>query len=508
MARWFGRPIHPNAKDISFHIGAKGQMKNRAISRRLTRVWFPALAVLAIGAFLGLSPAAGRAAEYESVEIKDVPHVVQKPDFCGEACAAMYLRKLGRDLDQDFVFDQSGLDPKLGRGCYTKELHQALRNIGFRTGAGGYTVNSKRAEREMEAQFAALHGDLLAGVPSIICMHYDDQPNTTEHFRLILGYDAKTDEVLYHEPALAEGGYQRMKREQLIKLWPLKYKPTRWTVIRLRLEPGRLIEGESSETFTGADYATHLHELKKRLPSKDFHIVLQPPFVVVGDQSAAMVRKHARRTVKWTVDHIKQQYFAKDPHEIIDIWLFKNKESYEKHNWQLFRHRPTTPYGYYSSTNKVLVMNIATGGGTLVHEIVHPFMEANFEDCPSWFNEGLASLYEQSSEKQGRIWGLTNWRLRGLQQAIAAARVPSFRTLCGTSTEEFYGEDPGTNYSQARYLCYYLQEQGLLEKYFHQFRRDAKDDPTGYVTLKEILGERDMVAFQKRWEKYVTKLRF
>ena len=40
------------------------------------------------------------------------------------------------------------------------------------------------------------------------------------------------------------------------------------------------------------------------------------------------------------------------------------------------------------------IMNIATGGGTLVHEIVHPYVEANFPGCPAWFNEGLGSLYE------------------------------------------------------------------------------------------------------------------
>ena len=45
------------------------------------------------------------------VLIKGVPHVVQKPDFCGEACAEMFLRKLGKRMDQDYVFDQSGLDP-------------------------------------------------------------------------------------------------------------------------------------------------------------------------------------------------------------------------------------------------------------------------------------------------------------------------------------------------------------------------------------------------------------
>src|SRR5437879_2395538 len=69
-----------------------------------------------------LIPRAAPAAPLKSVLIRDVPFVRQKPDFCGEACAEMYLRKLKVAVDQDYVFDQSGLDPVLGRGCYTREL--------------------------------------------------------------------------------------------------------------------------------------------------------------------------------------------------------------------------------------------------------------------------------------------------------------------------------------------------------------------------------------------------
>ena len=32
--------------------------------------------------------------------------------------------------------------------------------------------------------------------------------------------------------------------------------------------------------------------------------------------------------------------------------------------------------------------------GTLSHELVHPYMEANFPDVPSWFNEGLAEYVQ------------------------------------------------------------------------------------------------------------------
>ena len=491
--------------------------------------------------------------KYRSVRIADVPHVQQKPDFCGEACTAMYLKKLGRTANQDDVYDQAGLDPELGRGCYTRELGRALNRIGFDVGVVWYGVAVAQAESQLESHFRAMHADLLAGIPSIICMRYDDSPDTTEHFRLILGYDAKGDEVLYHEPAVANGAYRRMARPQLLKLWPLKYAESRWTIVRFRLKPGVLRDIHSTAKFTDADYAQHVMQIKSKA-SDEFTVVVQRPFVVAGDESADTVRSRATGTIRWATERLKRAYFPEDPDEILSIWLFKDKESYDKHTQEIFGDRPDTPFGYYSHTHRALIMNIDTGGGTLVHEIVHPFMASNFPDCPSWFNEGLASLYEQCGDNRGWIWGKTNWRLEGLQEAIQAFRdqeaavaeptpsvagdtvdtdglddsdmeedlaeepepvqvfpLPTFKELCGTSTYEFYRRDPGTNYSQARYLCYYLQQRGLLQKYYRQFRANAQTDPSGYETLKSVLGLRtdeDMEQFKGIWEDWVLTLRY
>ena len=262
---------------------------------------------------------------------------------------------------------------------------------------------------------------------------------------------------------------------------------------------------------TNTTFAAHMAELRKTAP-KTFTLVEQKPFVVLGDESPELVRQRAEHTVKWAVDKLKSAYFPRDPVEIIDIWLFKDDESYRRHARVLFNDKPTTPFGYYSPAHRALIMNISTGGGTLVHEIVHPFMRANFPACPAWFNEGLASLYEQSGERDGHIRGETNWRLAGLQEAIRAGRTLSFQKLTGTSDEEFYGGNGSQNYSQfyaqARYLCYYLQEQGLLVKYYREFSGNAAQDPTGYGSLKKVLGAPDMDAFKMSWEAFVLKLKF
>lgn len=265
-----------------------------------------------------------------------------------------------------------------------------------------------------------------------------------------------------------------------------------------------------SDRLAAVSLADHAAKLRQTAP-KEFTIVLAPPFVVLGDDPPETVRRYADGTVKWAVEKLKQEYFRSDPAEIISIWLFRDEASYLKHAKLLFDDTPTTRYGYYSASHRALVMNISTGGGTLVHEIVHPFIHANFPACPAWFNESLASLYEQCAENNGHIHGLVNWRYTGLEKAISDGKLITFKKLTAMTATEFYGGANNPNYSehyaQSRYLCFYLQQNGLLTKFYREFVANAKTDPTGYETLQRVLGEKDMEAFQKKWEKFILGLR-
>ncbi len=264
--------------------------------------------------------------------------------------------------------------------------------------------------------------------------------------------------------------------------------------------------------FTSSHYARRTEQIRARiathLEDPSFHIVVQEPFIVIGDESAEVVRRRARGTVHWASARLSEAYFDRNPDRILEIWLFKDAKSYRENARRLFGQMPSTPYGYYSAADDALVMNISTGGGTLVHEIVHPYIEANLPGCAAWFDEGLGSLYEQSSERDGKIIGLINWRLPALQEAIRAGTVPRFETLLATTPRAFYREDPGTNYAQSRYLLYYLQEAGLLQTYYRSFRRRRAKDPSGLQALREVLGREDLSAFQREWEAYVLKLRW
>jgi hypothetical protein len=243
--------------------------------------------------------------------------------------------------------------------------------------------------------------------------------------------------------------------------------------------------------------------LETRLHGQGFTVVVEPPFVVIGDESPGTVKHHAAGILRWSIHLLEAEYFSKRPSKLIEIWLFRNKTTYMKGAKQFFGDEPDTPYGYYSTEHDAMVMNIGPGAGTLVHEVVHPYVEANFPAAPAWFNEGLASLYERPTEKKGHIWGLPNWRLPNLKQQIANDTLPPMGRLLGTSRDEFYRAEFDA-YAYARYLLLYLQDQGKLTEFYRRFVAD-QSDPTGQAALEAVLGEK-LASFEPAWRAFTAAL--
>jgi len=102
------------------------------------------------------------------------------------------------------------------------------------------------------------------------------------------------------------------------------------------------------------------------------------------------------------VERLKRDFFARDPGTIIEIWMFSRRPELPREHQCAFLHRPSS-----GSATSIDVgrggRHVSLGAGTLVHEMVHAFMAANFPAAPIWFNEGLASLFEQPTEVNGHI---------------------------------------------------------------------------------------------------------
>ena len=253
-------------------------------------------------------------------------------------------------------------------------------------------------------------------------------------------------------------------------------------------------------------YADRLARVRLTVPPG--HVVVSsPPFIVVGDQPREVVTRHVAENVHWAARQLKQLYFERDPVRPIEIWLLGTPDSYARATEALFGEPPSTPYGFFVAEQGTMVMNIQTGGGTLVHELVHAYMAANFPGCPAWLNEGLGALYEMVGEKNGRIWGFVNWRLPVLQEAIAQGRVVPLPKLLALAAEQFYSDPTGLHYSEARYLLYYLQANGLLVRFYKRFRARWQEENASERVLREVLDGEALAVFQRRWESFVRGLK-
>ncbi len=257
-------------------------------------------------------------------------------------------------------------------------------------------------------------------------------------------------------------------------------------------------------TLTDSRLTAEATQLKGKLRN-GFIVEVATPFIIAGDISPAEFAAIKQHTILKCYHAFYSQFFTVKPSRPIKVFLFKDDASYRKHARKLFGDEPSTPYGYYKSSHRSLVMNIATGTGTLVHEMTHALIEYDFPQVPAWFNEGLGSLFEQCHVTPRGLKGLINWRLPILRKAIRESKLTGLRGLTSTTTSQFYRDERGTHYAEARYFCMYMQERGLLEKFYKTFKTNFKEDPTGAKTIEKLFGKK-LEEIEKEWLRWVNRL--
>ncbi len=245
---------------------------------------------------------------------------------------------------------------------------------------------------------------------------------------------------------------------------------------------------------------------KARFDEEKFTVVLSGPFVIAGNGTRAQLARYRDGTIDAAARALWAQYFHARPPEPILILLFETAGPYKRLAKKWFDDENVPHYGFYRHRDRTMLMNVGTGTGTLVHELTHALIAPDFPGVPDWFNEGLASLYEQCSLDGDTITGHENWRLPALQKAM---RNNDLRPLAEMIADEDFRADErvGINYAQARYLMFFLQKKGLLKKFYAGFRDNHKDDPTGIETLKKLVAPQSLEAFEKDWRKWVLSLR-
>jgi hypothetical protein len=238
-------------------------------------------------------------------------------------------------------------------------------------------------------------------------------------------------------------------------------------------------------------------------------MIVYPPFIVAGDVSTAELDHHLGSVILPTASAIQHTYCETEPDEPILVLLFSDEGTYRQHTHRLFSQTNVSIYGYYKSATRTVGLNLASGTGTLAHELTHALFDFDFPEIPLWLNEGIASLHEQAKSVGGqqarRFVGQMNWRYPILNDAIHSGTLRSIRELVETPNG-FRGVGEGVNYAQARFLCMYLQQQGKLVALYKSLRKEFHRDSTGAETLRSLFPGSSWAEIDDEFQKWAIAL--
>jgi hypothetical protein len=223
-----------------------------------------------------------------------------------------------------------------------------------------------------------------------------------------------------------------------------------------------------------------------------FTSIVHTPYVIVGDLDPARLERIYNETIVPTRRALAIAFFDQPPTKPVTIVLLSGDESYERCVYALEGRRRAAYAGFYERKDRRLIVNLDTGEGTLAHELTHALAHFDFPEMPEWFDEGLASLFEEArfSEDRLHIAGRTNWRGRDLLPALHDGTLRPIESLIDDTRVR--SDRQTIDYAHARYFCLFLQQRGLLEAFYRKFRLGIGSDPTGSRTLRTLFGVSDL----------------
>jgi hypothetical protein len=240
-----------------------------------------------------------------------------------------------------------------------------------------------------------------------------------------------------------------------------------------------------------ADLLARGVDAKRRLGARAATAVVGDVFLLAGPSSFGGFASSRSLTAR-ALTAFYNDRFGRRPTEAITVYLFGDAQSYSAFCKAAIHEACISIYGFYWPSERWMVMNAGLGLGTLTHELVHPLVEADFPEAPTWLNEGIASIFEAPTfPKAGEIHGVKNWRLPRLRAALSsrttrAKALP--HTLFGMADGVFRDDDEALHYALARYFCQWLDERGKLWPFYRAYRDDKRADPSGAATFKRVVG--------------------
>jgi hypothetical protein len=191
----------------------------------------------------------------------------------------------------------------------------------------------------------------------------------------------------------------------------------------------------------------------------------------VDGEVSAKQQKQVVALVEAIVADVERRFTqkAKTPDEHVKLLIYSNEDRYRTEAAKL---GPViSDWGFYMPDQRTAIANVGASIGNLRHELVHPLIGDDYPAIPAWLNEGIASLYGSAKLGKHGFTFLVNYRLRDLQKALKANRLPSLAELTTTTAADVEGgKDAMMYYAYARYVLFYVDQKGKLSDLYAELR--------------------------------------
>ncbi|MHC4544936.1 MAG: hypothetical protein ACYSYL_10480 [Planctomycetota bacterium] len=292
------------------------------------------------------------------------------------------------------------------------------------------------------------------------------------------------------------------------------------------------IERLSRRIFSRDELAQAEEAFRKLSPNGS--VLVEPPFILVGGPGRFAGRILPERIgpgggehtsarddvnslklvysgiVQPTEERLNEEYFDKEPQNLIPIFLVggnmntEGLRGFSRYCEEVHLRSCGLRIGYHFSYDNSIMVWLATGGGTLNHELVHVLMEADFPSAPGWLAEGMASLNEELGKRNEPN---DNYRLLYTKEALDRfRRLIPLETLIALQRSDFErGPLVRLHGAFARYFCMYLlKKHAVLPKVYKDIRAlPLKSVSAQTAVLEKHLRPLRINDIQRKWEAWV-----
>jgi hypothetical protein len=230
----------------------------------------------------------------------------------------------------------------------------------------------------------------------------------------------------------------------------------------------------------------HVLQLLRAVPGDDVFVADTAGQFVVATLSSAppSTRRDAGDLLTRQMAFFHDQFGMWRPDSVITLYLVPTEATMRRLSASL--HGLTPPnqaLGYSVLTDLSMVIRTTGGVGSALHENSHLMLKLNYPDAAPWFDEGLASLYEQSRFEGDQLVGIPNWRGQVLTEfGYPSGASITLGQLMSMSYAQFHEKSElqqTLHYALARYFVLYVQDQGKLPALYHALRPPRAIDLEG-----------------------------